>query len=458
MKTTRPHSLTFAFATVTWPVLAAGLMLALVGRAVPARAAGPDAEVHLALDQVVAEALRGNPGLQARAHVATAAARDASAAGRTRLGDLNAVASYGYYNDDQILRPMSRELIAGGIAGLPWDRSQLHYGFTYQVPLFVGGLLVNQIAVAKLEARKADALREGTRWQVRFNAVSLYAAAQALDRVEAALAEQVRTLRQMKANLDEMVATGKRPEVDRLKVLDELAAAQAQLASAQADRTKVASLLLALLGRDPAGSIAVDPLPATATTPSIDRTRLQELVMDASSVRVARLSKDQAGRSVAVARSAFLPKVVGSASYQENVGLNIDRTLDTWGLSVAVVVPVFSGGADVQRLQAAKERQAAGREALAQAQLQAGANLQEALARLKAAQVGVRSAEAQIAAADEAARIEQVRYSTGAGTIEDLLRAIAPRVGAGAPHAPARARRNTAAERINTLAEKEILK
>lgn len=438
-------------------LLAASVMLGGIAGANVSLHAETGGPVHLTFDQAVAEALRANPGLRARTQTAAAAASDARAANRSRLGELDAVANYGYYNDDQILRPMSRELTAGGIASLPWDRSQLHYGVAYQVPLFVGGQLVNRIAVAKLEARKADALREGTHWQVRFNAVSLYAAAQALDRVEAALREQVKALQQTKSDLDEMVATGKRPEVDRLKVLDELAAAQAQFASAQADRTKVGSLLLALLGRDPSGRIAVDPLPAAMAPPVIDHTRLKELVMAASSVRIARLSEDQAARAVAVARSAFLPKVVGTASYQENTGLNIDRTLDTWGLSVGVVVPLFSGGADVQRLQAAKERRAAGREALAQAQLQAGADLQEALARLKAAQVGVRSAEARVVATNEAARIEQVRYATGAGTIEDLLRAIARREGAGAALAAARADRITAAARINTLAEKEIL-
>lgn len=416
-----------------------------------------DARLHLTPAQAVAEALRANPGLQARGHFATAASSDATAASRSRLGELNAIASYGYYNDDQILRPMSQQLIAGGLGSLPWDREQLHYGLTYEVPLFVGGRLVNQVSIARLEAQKADAIREGTRWQVRFNAVSLYAAAQALDRVANGFREQISALGQTKSNLDQMVATGKRPEVDRLKLLDELATAQAQLAVVQADRVKVGALLLALIGRDPAIGISVDPLAETATPSAPDRARLQALVMDNTAVHVARLETDQASRAVSVARSAMLPKVVGSANYQEHVGLGIDRTLDTWGISVGVVVPLFSGTADVQRIRAARERLAAGKETLAQAQAQAAAALQEALARFDAAQAGVVSANARIAAADEAARIERVRYETGAGTIEDLLRSLARQESAGAALAGARADRVTAAERINSIVEKEIL-
>lgn len=429
-------------------------MLALL----PLRAADAGAAVHLTLDQAVAEAERANPGVQVRDHMAGAAAADAKAASRSRLGDLNATAAYGYYNDDQILRPMSRELIAGGIAGLPWDRAQFHYGLAYEVPLFVGGRLVNQVGIARLEVRKAEALRQGTRWQVRFNAVSLYAAAQALDRVMASFAEQISALEQTDANLVQLVSTGRRPEVDRLKMVDELAGVRAQAAAARAERTKVGALLLALLGRDPAGTVAVDPLPAPGAPSGLDRGALQARVMQNTAVRVARLDSEQAERAVSVVRGAFLPRVTGSANYQEHVGLDIHRTLDTWGLSVGVVLPLFSGTADTQRLRAAKERLAAGREGLAQAQLQAGASLQEALARLEAAQVGVNSAEARVAAADEAARIERVRYDTGAGTIEDLLRMLARKEGAAAALATAGADRITAAERINSLVEQEILK
>ena len=42
-----------------------------------------------------------------------------------------------------------------------------------------------------------------------------------------ALGEQIAALTQTKTNLDEMVAIGKRPNVDRLKVIEDLEAAKA---------------------------------------------------------------------------------------------------------------------------------------------------------------------------------------------------------------------------------------
>jgi hypothetical protein len=139
------------------------------------------AALHLTLAQAIDEALKANPGLRAAGHQANAAEGEASAAARTRLGGLNATGSYSYLSDDQIIRPMSSELLANGFAGAPWDRSQAHYGLDYEIPLFLGGRLNNQIQIARLEARKAAELLEGTRWQVRFNVVSLYSTLQALD-------------------------------------------------------------------------------------------------------------------------------------------------------------------------------------------------------------------------------------------------------------------------------------
>lgn len=133
--------------------------------------------LHLTLKQAIDEALKANPGLKAAGHQSRATEGDASAASRSRWGGLNAVGSYSYLNDDQIIRPMSSELLAGGFAGAPWDRSQAHYGLSYELPLYLGGKLNNQIQIAKLEARKSAELIEGSRWQVRFNVISLYSTA-----------------------------------------------------------------------------------------------------------------------------------------------------------------------------------------------------------------------------------------------------------------------------------------
>ena len=436
-----------AFAACCHPMARAADALAATKVASPLR---------LTLAQAIDEALKANPGLKAAGHQVNAAEGEASAAARSRLGGLNAIGSYSYLNDDQIIRPMSSELMVNGIAGAPWDRSQAHYGVSYELPLFLGGRLNNQIQIAKLEARKSAELLEGTRWQVRFNVVSFYSTVQALDQTETALDEQIAALAQTKTNLDEMVALGKRPDVDRLKMIEDLEAAKASRAAAGADRRKVAALLLSVLGRDPAGDLTVETqaMPPVAGT---DDAAVPATVTDNSVVRGARLASEQAGRGVKLARGEFLPSVYAGANVMENRGTTIDRNEQTWGATVSVSLPIFEWGSRFSRLKAARARQAAAQETLRQTELQTEAAWQDALGRFDAAQTNVVAAAARVAAGAEAARIEQVRYDTGAGTIEDLLRARSREEGARAAQASARADLVIAAERLNTIAEKEIV-
>lgn len=416
------------------------------------------AATHLTFSEVVKEALKLNPGLKAAGHQAAAAKHDASAAARARWGELDAVGSYSYLNDDQLIRPLSSELLAQGMANLPFDRSQAQYGVAYQFPLYLGGKLNNQIRIARLESQKAEALLEGSRWQVRFNAVSLYSTAQALDQVLVSLDEQIAALQQTKTRLDEMVQLGKRPEVDRLKVVEELEGVKGQRASVQADRIKVGALLLSVLGLDPAAGVTVDPLPDKSPEPAMGELPWwRGQVENNSVVRRARLAAEQADIGVKVARSEFLPKVYAGANYLEHTGTEIDRSLETWGASVFVTFPLFEGNARFKRMDAARQRQAAAQESLIETQLRVRADLEDALARLEAACANLTATRAQVAAATEAARIEQVRYDTGASTIEDLLRARAREEGAKAAFAFAQAGLVTAGERINTVVEKEII-
>lgn len=413
--------------------------------------------LRLTLAQAIDEALQMNPGLRAAGHQSRAAEDEASAAARTRWGELNAVGSYSYLNDGQIIRPMSSELMANGIPGAPWDRSQAHYGLIYEIPLYLGGRLNNQIQIAKLEARKSADLLEGTRWQVRFNVVSLYSTVQALDQSEAALDEQVAALTQTKTNLDEMVALGKRPDVDRLKVMEDLEAARAGRATTGADRRRVASLLRSVLGRDPAGDVTVDA--QGELPPAVDDTHnpLPGVANNNSIIRAARLTAEQSARGVKLVRGEFLPSVYAGANVMENTGTTIDRNEETWGATVSVSLPLFEWGARYSKLKAARARQSAAEESLRQVQFQTGAAWQDALAKFEAAQTNVIAALARVAAGSEAASIEQVRYDTGAGTVEDLLRARAHEEEARASLASAKADFSISAERINTIAEKEIL-
>ncbi len=416
--------------------------------------------IHLTLQKAITAVMEANLALKALGHRSAAAAKTASAAGRKRWGNLDAFFTYTRFNDDLLVRPMSWEMIseAGTFANLPWDRNQRHYGLTYSIPLYLGGQLSNNIKVATFESQKAQALLEGTRWQLRFNATSLYTAAQTLDKVEASLNELVKSLEKTKERLDLMVESGKRPEVDRLKVVEQLEDAKAQRESVRADRTKVGALLLALMGKDPSLGIVVDPLADRTPVPAMTPDEMRRAVLESSTVQRARFTLDESSSRVKIQTASFIPKVVASGNLMQNAAPSVDDPLDSWQVSVSVVVPILHGTSRFEALDAAKEQRSAAEAALADTQLKAQSQLEEALARFRAAQSELNAARARLAAGAEAARIEQIRYDTGAGTIEDLLRAQARKQAAEASLAKARGGLITAAEHINSVVEKEAVK
>ena len=439
--------------TMTW-LLLAGLAARPAAAQTPAPAPAP----RLTLQEALAEALANAPGLQAAAAQGRAAQENATAAGHARFGQLDGVLSYAHYQDDQILRPISQQLFGPlGFLGLPWDRDQLHYGVAFQVPVYTGGRLSSAIRIAALQAEQASLFTEGTRWDIRANTTALYAALQTLDAVAVALDRSIDALDATHRRLALMVDQGRRPRLDLLKLDEELEEAHGRRAGVDADRARVRALLLAVMGRDPASPLEVDPLPDPDLAAAPGGSDVATVAQATSPVRRAMLAAEQAREAVTVSRAARLPSVALRGNLLGHTGLSISDTLKTWDLSVAVTVPLFDGGARAAATSASRELALAADAAATRALLDREAQVVDAEARFTAAGESLKAARARVAAAVEAARIEQVRYDTGVGTVEDLLRVRAREFAAASALAQARGDRISAAARLNALSEKEIV-
>ncbi len=416
--------------------------------------------LEIGLDQTVQAVLENNPGLKSLDHQVRAAEGRALATSRTRWGRLDAFFYTQHTNDAWLVRPMSEQLLeeAGGLAGLPWDRTQSHWGATFTIPLYTGGSLRSSVEIGRLQFEGVSALAEGSRWQLRFNATSLYTAAQALDQVLIAQDEQIAALVRTRENLDLMVHLGKRPELDRLKILASLGAAQSGRAGTAAERVKVGALLLALMGENPENPITVDPQPEYPPQLLASAEALRQSSQVSSSLRHAQFVLEQADRAVTAQRSSFFPKVTASGNYSWHDAPSLDGSLNTWELRLGVFVPIFTGGSRSKSLGSAKENVAAAGQDLEYLRLETSAELVDSVAAFGAAQQQIAADRARVAAATEAARIEEIRYDSDAGTIEDYLIARAEELDARAALARALAGARTAGERINTIVEEEAVK
>jgi outer membrane protein TolC len=254
-----------------------------------------------------------------------------------------------------------------------------------------------------------------------------------------------------------MVDQGRRPGLDLLKLDDEIEDARARRAGLAADNARVRSLLLVLAGRDPWLTLEVDSLPSGEPHLTLGHTDLAGLVRESSPIRRAETATAQAGAGVKVAGAAMRPTVSARANVMQNYGLSLGDQLGTWDISVALTVPLFNGGARSAELASAREAERAASQAALKVRLDREAQLVDALARFEASRQAVVAARARIASAAEAARIEQIRYDTGAGTVEDLLRARARELAAASAMAQAQGDQFATAARINAVVEKEVV-
>jgi outer membrane protein TolC len=418
---------------------------------------------RLTLTQAIAEALEKAPVLAAAAAQERAARLKAKSASRTRLGQAEAFGRVSRFQDDQMIRPMSLQLFqsvppsGSPFDSLPWDRDQGRYGVTYQVPIFASGRLSSAIDLASLAASQAALLVSGTRWEIRANVAALYAGAQTLDAVAAAVAEQQAALEATRRRVQLMVELGKRPRLELLEIDEELQSTIARRSSVAADAARLRALLLALVGRDPQTPLTIDALTEEQPRLAVDETQLRALALESSPVRRADIAVQQADAGVAAARAALLPSVLARGTWMQSWGLDTREHASTWELSAGVVVPLFTGGARRAALASARESGRAAASAREKARLDRLAQLAETLARFAAVREGLTASVARVEAAVEAARIQQLRYNTGAGTVEDLLRAKAREMAAVAARAQARGDLVAAAERLNAVCEQEVV-
>jgi outer membrane protein TolC len=413
--------------------------------------------VRLTLNEAIGEALAHAPVLAAADARQRAAGLKATSVARTRFGQVDGVAALTTYQDDVMLRTISRQMFGPlGFAGLPFDRSQAHYGLTFQVPLYLGGRLAASIDVAQLQADQLTLAAQGARWEVRFNVTALYAAAQTADAVGHALDENLLALDATRRSLNLMVDQGRRANLDLLKLDGQVQDVRAERSRVAADAARARALLLALMGRDPASPVQVDPLPGRPPGSAPDAAALTTLALAGSSVRRTELALDEARRAMDQASGASRPTLIARGNWLGHAAPSLNP-LATWEVGVAVTVPLFDAGARGASVASAREAASASASALDQARLDRVAQAVAALADLESAGQQTQAAEAGVAATGEAARVEQIRYDTGAGTIEDLLLARARDVGARASLARARGALVTAAARVNAIAEQEVM-
>lgn len=302
------------------------------------------------------------------------------------------------------------------------DRITSTVGVTLAQPL--SGLLVIDKAVS-LERAGVDAVRaeaQATRSDVALQVSQAYF--QALQ-AEAAQAIAASSAAQVEAQLTQARAladVGMLERVDVMRLEAALAAArQGQLQASTGARLARDSLALAI-GLDPSVQVApVDDFPDPLPAPNLADSVTAADVAGRPELEAARARTRQAELGAAVARADLYPNVNAIGTYQHNEGQGTFAAKDSWFVGVTLAWNIWDWGNDWYEVKAAEAgaRQAALAIELTEDQLTLQARSEVLAARtayqaLEVARVG-------LAAAEEAFRIQNARFTEGAATTTDLL-------------------------------------
>jgi outer membrane protein TolC len=401
-----------------------------LGLAVTLSWAGTSRAAPLGLADAESRALATSPAARNARLEALAAHHRTMQAYARHLGEADLVAFANRYEGDRLVRPITGPITPAVMAAMPFDRDQLHYGATWQLPLFTGGALVRGDQAARLAERAAEDQTahemELVRYDVRAayrNALLARHALDAANAYEQALAQDEEAAR-LKVRTEAWSAA------DAAKVSFALASARARDAAVSAQLRNAMAFLAALMGEDGAPEydledIAAEPPAPAALSPEDLAVAARIRRHDLAAAREA--AEAQAARASAV-QAGFWPQLAFVGNYMWNDGRSLGRPLETYELTVQLRIPILS---DVGRAFALREASAVAAQATEREHakaLEVHVQVIDALGRVQSAGAALNAGKAQRALGAEVARVERLKLTAGTGKVEDYLTARAQEV------------------------------
>lgn len=373
------------------------------------------------LDALIAEALQGNPSLDA------ADARLRQARAQANLSDAARKPSIGasaQYSGVQLPESLAGSEMGGSYMG----STVLMLDLSYKLDLWGGDKAKWLAAVGQAKAAEVDA--QAARLNLSSGIVRAYVGlAQAHALRDVAENEQQRSTHLLELS-KQRVAAGLDNQLQQRQAESMVASANAQVEAARQQIDAAANAIAALLGQGPDRALQIQrPAMLQATAPAVPGVLPSELLGHRPDVVAARWRVEAASHGIKAAKAAFKPSVnltalVGLASTGLSDLFSSDSLLGFGG--PALSLPIFDGGALRSQLDS---RDAEYDLAVA------GYNqtLVGALREVTDAVQDARSLDRQLAearrahdAAQAALQLAQTRYHAGLGTQIDVLSAQRP--------------------------------
>ncbi|MBI2375174.1 MAG: TolC family protein [Deltaproteobacteria bacterium] len=234
-----------------------------------------------------------------------------------------------------------------------------------------------------------------------------------------------KSLTQIEAQLDrakslEQAGVLGRVDVLRLESVRETVR-QGHLAVRAGSELAARGLLLAM-GSTPDGLVEpVDDFPATPPAFGMTADEARELAATRSELAAASARLEQARGGADVAKAALFPSVVAIGTYQHTEGQGPFQPKNSFFGGAMLTWDVFEWGKTMHQVEEASERARQAELGLAALRDQLRFDVERRLLEAKTAEETLGAAKAGLTAAEEAYRIQSVRFEQGAATTTDVI-------------------------------------
>jgi len=303
-----------------------------------------------------------------------------------------------------------------------YDRNLSEFRLTLRQLLWDGNQTRNRKEAANQNIKSKEAQLERARQEVAaevlINSLGVFTAEALLKAAEKTLVDIQTTLQKMEA----MEAVGRVPHVDVLRIQARVQEVLETQESFRQSRANFLARLSSVVGCDePIQGLTEEGLPSLATETANDTEQLvHKALQQRADLKGLRLTVNSMKQSARAQRNGKDPQ------FFLNTTVNRYGDGTGWGREIGFVGVEFQwmledGGRNRGKVRQAMAQTDAALARLRQAELKTAEQVRTAIANLNSARVRLERNQANLKYAEEAFRIEQVKYEQGKGTINDVL-------------------------------------
>jgi len=293
------------------------------------------------------------------------------------------------------------------------------WNISMKIPLYEGGRLWSQINVSSIEKEIQGLKRDFTIQDVIANVTNTFNKLLQLKELRSAYQKSVEALERQRENTSLLVKTGRAANIELLRIDVQLANERQNLIKTEEAMNRTKNTLAFLMGIKSIEGIEVSG--SLEKNERLESVNVDELIRARPDVLLLEKRVAQSKIKVDIASSKRYPSVSLVGNYGNRAGSGMNDREEVWEAGVVASLNIFDGGITSAEIRREKILLEKAKEELRQTELRARLEIENALSLLKEAEERLKASEKAVAQSEEALRIEELKYKTGAGTITDVL-------------------------------------